>query len=215
VTVHRNDILNEFRIRRRIHRSERKGMTFIEILIVASLISLISMALYNVLSNGIRVWERSRRMVIEEDVAIFFDKLSQDLRNTFYHSKIPFDGNEFRFSFPTMVRTPANAGRGHSGGEDIHQIGRVEYYYDTIEDKIYKRQANYGQAINERFGQPRLLLSSVEKFRFRYVYLTEDEEVMSDEVLEFLPSSIELEIEFFDDKGKRTMRKLIDVPIGI
>lgn len=191
----------------------KKGMTLIEILIVTSLLSLVSLAIYNSLANGIKVWERSRQVVVEEDVVIFFDKVAQDLRNTFFHSKINFKGTEFKFSFPTIVYTPADRRSGASEGEYIEQMGRVEYYYDFNEDTLYRHQANYSQALNERFGRPRALVTSVDRIKFRYYYRTDTDEIYTPEILDVLPSGVEIEVEFSDNQGQKIMKKFIDIPI--
>ena len=192
----------------------KKGMTLMEILIVMSLLALVSLAIYHSLSNGIRVWERNRELVVEEDVVIFFDKLTQDLRNTYFYSKINFKGDEFRFSFPTIVYTPADKRSNIPEGEFIEQMGRVEYYYDFNDNTLYRRQANYSQALNERFGRPRALVTSVDRIKFRYHYITDEEEIYTPEILDVLPSGVEVEVEFSDNQGQKMMRKFVDIPIG-
>jgi len=191
----------------------RHGMTIIEMLIVVSLVSMISLALYHSLINGLKVWEESRRLIIEEDVAIFLDKLSQDLRNVSQYSKITIEGNEYRFSFPTIVRTQADAYSGLPKDAYVDQLGKVEYYYDILKDSIFRRQANYSQAMNERFQPSQLLAKSIERFNFRYYYLTRDGKMTSVDVLDVCPSGVEVEVEFFDKQGLRVMRKYIDIPV--
>lgn len=183
-------------------------MTLIEILIVVSLISMLSLALYNAFSNGIRVWDKSQRLVVEEDIAIFFDKLSRDLRNTYSYSKINFVGADHRFTFPSRVLTL----RGLQSGHDyIEQLGSVEYFYDFNEDAIFRRQANYGQSLSDQFDRPQLLVSSVDHLKFRYFYLTDDGEIFSLDALEGLPIGIEIEVQFSDNQGQRIVRKFIDI----
>ena len=81
----------------------RRAMTLMEILIVVSLIAMMSVAIFNALSNGMKIWKRSQQMVIEEDIAVFFDKIAHDIRNAFVFSQFRFEGDELRFAFPTMV----------------------------------------------------------------------------------------------------------------
>ncbi|HSV43921.1 MAG TPA: hypothetical protein VLJ10_05135, partial [Candidatus Bathyarchaeia archaeon] len=76
------------------------SFTLIELLLVASLLSLISVSLYQALSNGLRVWQYTRRLSVEEDVMIFLDKLSADLRNSFDYSLFFFDEGKNYVSFP-------------------------------------------------------------------------------------------------------------------
>lgn len=191
-----------------------KGMTFMEILIVVSLISLISLALYQAFSNGIRIWEKSHELVIEEDVAIFFDKFSKDLNNAFFFSSIPFEGDNSTCSFPSLIWYSSTVGH-PDDHEYFRQLGKVEYYYDSSEDALIRRTANYGKALRSLFDRPRTLVRGLKRITFRYYYLTDEGEILSDRVLEVFPSGVEVEVTVADDKGTRILRRYFDVPIGI
>ncbi len=199
---------------RRTRCRSQSGLTLVETLLAVALVTLVGLACYKSLSMGIEVWQRSQQLNIEEDVAIFFDKLSFDLYNSFLFSQIKFEGNEFRFAFPTIVRTPAD--KSLRLGEDVYvdQIGKAEYFYDFNDDKLYRRQANYSEAVRERWGPKRELVSSVTRIKFRYYFLTETEEISSAEILDVLPTGVEIEVEFADTRGKRVMKKFIDIPVG-
>ena len=189
-------------------------MTFIELTIVVSLISLLSLAIFNALSNGIKIWNKSNQLVLEEDVSIFFDKLTSDLHNAIIFSKLDFDGGETRFTFPAIIKVLPDPNSGLPADEYVDQIGLVQYYFDVTNRAVYRRQANYGQALKKEFNEPQKLVSSVEKFRFKYVYLTDNEEIISNNVLEILPSGLEVEVTFLDQKQEKTMTKIIDILIG-
>ncbi len=192
----------------------RRGMTLMEILIVVSLIAMTSVAIYSALSNGLRVWERSQQLVIEEDVAIFFDKFSQDLRNAFRYSMFKFEGGQQRITFPTIIHMLADKRSGLPQKEYVDQPGKVEYYYDGLEDILYRRQANYSQALNGHFFKKRALIHGVEAVKFSYFYYAEGREIYSPDVLETYPSRVEVEVEFSDKQGKKKMNRFIDIPLG-
>ncbi|OGX54722.1 MAG: hypothetical protein A2306_11275 [Omnitrophica WOR_2 bacterium RIFOXYB2_FULL_38_16] len=198
-----------------IKRLENKSaMTLIEILIVTSLIAVISVAIYSCLSSGIRVWQESNRLVVEEDIAMFFDKISKDLRNVYSYSRIKPQGDVFRFSFPAIVYTKADKGSGHPEGSYVDQLGKVEYYFDPISDSIYRRQANYSQAVSEQYSRESKIVGSVERLKFTYFVLTPEGEITKNEILDYIPSAIEVLVVFKDSRGERSMRKFIDIPIG-
>ena len=192
----------------------KKAMTLAEILIVVSLISIVSIAIYNALVNGLKVWDRSRTLLQEEDVAVFFEKISEDLRNSFTYSLIPVQGNEFRFTFPTRVRTTVDQRRRGQDEEYADEIGQVEYYYDLQTDTLFKRSAVYGQAVNYQFGEPKKILTSISDFRFQYIYLTEKEALNSSDVLDILPSSVEITVKFVERGKERILTKIVDLPLG-
>jgi len=192
----------------------RKGMTLMEILIVVSLIAMTSAAIYSALANGIKVWKLNQQLVVEEDAAIFFDKLSQDLRNVFTYSKFKFEGGHQKIAFPAIIHMLADKRSGVSRQEYINQLGIVEYYYDGIEDVLYRRQANYSQALNARFSQERALVRGIDAVKFSYFYYTEGREIYSPDVLDTYPSRIGVEIEFSDKQGRKKMNRSIDLPLG-
>lgn len=193
----------------------KQGMTLMEVLITVSLVTAISVALYNSLSNGLRVWQRSRQLIIEEDVAIFFDKLNRDLHNSFFNSKIYVFGEFNAFGIPTIVHTPADMYSGMPEDEYVNQPGLVEYRYDPTEDAIVQRQYNYSQAVNKVPGTERVIVSNVDRLKFTYIYITDEGETISDQILEYLPSGVEVEVTFSDNMGQRVMKKYIDIPVGI
>jgi len=192
----------------------KEGMTLIEILLVVSLVSVLSIALYHAVVNGLKVWEASRRVVTEEDIAIFFEKLTHDLNRMYFYSQIPLEGSETRFAFPTVIRTSAEESMGLSEGEYIDQLGKVEYAFELTDRNLYRRQANYSQALDLQYAAPQLLVSSIKGLKFRYFYYTQDGEVYSEDALDGIPSGIEVTVEFSDNKGQRVMQKFIDVPLG-
>lgn len=192
----------------------KSGLTFVEVLLAAVLTAMVGFAIYQSLAMGINVWKRSQKLSLEEDVVLFMDRLSQELYNSFLFSQIKFEGNEFRVAFPTIVYTPADRRLGWEEGIYVEQVGKVEYYFDLAEDKIYRREANYSQALRERYGDPQELVSGVENLRFRFYFLTETEEISSSEVLDVIPTGIEVVVEFGDERGRRTMSKFIDIPVG-
>ena len=190
-------------------------MTLMEVLIVASLISLISVAIYKSLDSGLKIWERNRHILVEEDILIFFEKLSRDIRNSFIYSKILYEGTETKFSCPVLVPVlTEDPGRGQQS-EYVDQIGKVEYYFDLNYRNIYSRKADYGQALKGDYDTAQLLVKGVDHLKFKYLYLTQDGELSQADISDVIPSAIELEVKFTDRFGSRTLQRTISLPIGI
>lgn len=190
------------------------GMTLMEILLVVSLVSMISLALYKSLANGIKVYQRSQRMIVEEDIAVFLDRLTGDLRNTFLFSQIAFEGSELKLSFPTIVRVPADPSSDYPPGEYIDQIGRVEYSFELYDDKLFYKVSDYGQGIDQNFNEPRVLLQNIKNIRFGYISITPEGEVVNPSAYGTLPATVQVEIEFSDEWGKKSIVREIDIPAG-
>ena len=197
------------------NKRNKFGMTLIEILIVTSLMSIISLAIFNSLSSGIKIWKRSNRLIIEEDILIFFDKLTKDLNSSVIFSLIDFKGGKLNFEFAAIIWTRADERSGLTQGEYIDQIGKVKYSLDMLNNQIIKETANYSQAVSNKFGVPQVLVRNVDDITFKYYYLSQEKEILSDEVLSIMPSGVEVSVFFFNRKGqKKVLTKFIDIPIG-
>lgn len=186
-----------------------------EMVLVTSLITVISLALFHSLVNGLKVWEISMVYNGEEDAAIFFDKISQDLRNATDYSLIKFDGNEDKLSFATIVRTVDQ--RVTPQAEYISQIGKVEYEFDKLHNMLLRRQGNYGQAVAGEFDPARPLFEAVKFVKFSYYVMDADRIVIADRVPDGQwPVAVQVDVSFTGGKGEElnTMSKVIHIPAG-
>lgn len=202
-SILQNKILLKFRT--------QKAMTLMEILIVISIMGMLSLALYNALSIGIRVWKKSQEIHAEEDLAIFFDKLTQDLHNAYFYSKISFEGGTDYFAFPALVSVQRYDGE--EGYSD--EMGKVEYRFDVAHHAIIRRQADYGQALKKIYGAPRVVSSQISRLSFQYLYRTDDGEKWSSQILDGVIAGIDVEVVLKDSLGERKIRKSIDMPLGM
>ena len=192
----------------------RAGFTLVEILLVVSMVAMISISLYTAFSNGFKLWARGQHFVMEEDIAIFFDKIGEDLRNSFQYSLIAFKGRERSISFPTVVYAAMNSKETKSG-HYIHQIGRVEYHFDPIKNQLFRRQADYGQALKDEFPPERTLLNNVMDVEFNYFYAGADADARMEKttVMDELPNMVKVKIRYNDDRGRaREFYKIIAIP---
>ncbi len=198
---------------RRSGKKRRKnfsGFTLIEILLTASLVTIVSVAAYQCLVNGYKIWERSQRASVEEDIGIALDKIGQDIRNVFSFSLIQFDGRSDRLTLPTIIHTLADK-KSMSPGEMAFQMGKMEYAFNA--GKLVRRQARYGQALEDDFDPDQVLCSSLHSVRFSYYVVTPQKREILGRVKE-IPAAVIVQFEFVEETGQmRKMEKLIEIPI--
>jgi prepilin-type N-terminal cleavage/methylation domain-containing protein len=195
-------------------KTSHKAFTLIEMLLVASLLSVTGLAVYHAISDGLRVWEYSRRYSSEEDVAVFFEKLSADLQNTYRYSAIAFDGKENKILIPTIVRTPVDKEISASG-DLVEQMGCAEYFLQTGEKAIYRRQANYSQSLKKKFAPARALAAPVEKLHFKYYGFEDGKLKPKKSVNKEIPVAVMVQIDFREVGGSvRHLQRMINIPIG-
>ena len=188
-------------------------MTLIEVLIVISIISLLGMTLYAALANGLRVYKRAQEIRLEQDVALFFDKITRDLKNTYSYSKINFEGTLDRLAFPTIVHTLADSQLNLPEGTYVDQMGKGEYYFDYTERALYRHQANYSEAIAEQYGKAQIVVQSLKAVRFHYHYLKDNKEFINDHS-EGLPLGVEVELEISNHAEPFVISRYIPIAVG-
>ena len=183
-------------------------------LLVVSLLSVIGIAVYRAFASGLKIWERRPQSVVQEDTLIFLDKMNQDLQNTMVYSKIPFEGNEKRMAFATLVKTPIFGTKKFGENEYVNQIGKVEYYFDGTVNKLYRRQANYSQALNNKFFPARILVNDIKSVKFFYYYRKGKGYVIENKKVTVTPEIVSVEITFNDKNGIGNMTRVMNVPVG-
>lgn len=192
----------------------RRGFTFIEIMLVTAIFATLSVAIFTCLSNGIKLWERGRQLMSQEDALIFLDRFSSDLRNTFYYSKLSFSGGEFAAAFPTVVWTPADRVSVRADEGVVDQIGKVSYAYDPEHGTVVRRQANYSQALEDAWGAEEVVVPAVTSLRFHYFYTAKDP-TSSVEAGADIPAGVEVELVVPGGKEEKVFKRYIAVPAGV
>ncbi len=188
----------------------KRGFTLIEILLVTSLLSVIGISFYHALEKGLTIYKRGSQSFIDEDVAIALDKIAQDVRNTFSYSKIPFTGKERRLTIPTVVQMPVDAKIKSAHGQLARQIGSVEYFFEN--DALYRRQANYSQALKKKFGPARILIKGVKEVGF--YYHVGNENTAEQRNIELVPSILVVEITVQEGKNQRSISRAVNIPVS-
>ncbi len=197
----------------RLQRSP-SGFTLIEVLIAASLVSLIAFAVYANFDSGIRVMERVNHVMQEEDINVFFEKLSRDIQNSFRYASIPFKGNGEKLSFPSSIATEPVLGSSRG-------IGRVSYYYNSSQGRIERLQENVSQMFQgeKEVVEPTTALSNISSVRFQYFAYDKKEEAYTwkeewGDADNRIPLAVKAELVFHDEGIEKTLTRTIAVPVG-
>ncbi len=193
----------------------RRAFTFIEILLVTSLIAILSLSIFTCFSNGLKLWDRSRREILTEDISIFFDRFSSDLRNTFIFSTLLLDGGENAFIFPTVVLTKADEYGSRKNEEFIDQLGRVRYAFDFEKGAIIRQQANYSQGTRNDWGDVSIMAAGIKELKFKYYYSGMKEYQLHADKSAVLPSGVEVDVRFMDGGEEKTISRFVSIPLGI
>lgn len=140
------------------------GFTLVELLIVASLLGIISLAVYGALSGGVSISKKLSSEKFSNDLMLAWKRLQKDLRGQLKYRSIPFVGEEEEMSFPSLVSTEER----DSGQPRHDEVGRMRYHHDRSCHCICREKRTYVDLIKgiERDCFP--VFSSVADVSFEY-----------------------------------------------
>lgn len=190
------------------YRKSSFGFTFIELILVITLLSVVSLAMFAVFNNGIKIWQRINKQLPQEDIAIFLDKFNRDLRNSFEFEGIKFTGGRQEISFATLVSSRQLGCR---------TVGRVTYSYQPFEARLSRRQDDFSQAFSSQeneFSQP---LNNIKSLKFQYYFYNQDAKEylwLDDWGKDSLPLAVRIELETGDTGQIRKFTQTVGLPLA-
>jgi hypothetical protein len=142
--------------------SRRRGSTLMEVLVTASLVALIGMTVFMTLNNGIKLWQAVNTAWPKSDVAIFFEKLTQELENVFVLDRASFQGDNATVAFPTSFKDLRRPG--------TWSMGAVRYAFNEKAQTLTRSAMTMSDIFEERVCDPALVFDHVKGMLFAYYY---------------------------------------------
>ena len=196
----------------------KHGFTLIELILVTAMLGVIGLALFGTFANGIHIWEKVTQESVAEDISLFFEKISYDLRNSFKMTGMKFRGGKNKVSFPANIKM--------RGDESIkNSIGQVTYYFDRRKHILNRREATYSEVYRHKPGSKRILAEGLSSLSFtyfiydankkKYSWVTswqERDEPFGIVVEDHLPLIIRIEVGIPTEQGEQKFVKTIPIP---
>ena len=140
-----------------------KGFTLVELLIVVSIFSVVSIAIYSTFSSGASILRRIKNIDFKQHKLLLkTERLSRELREQPNYKKLLFEGNKSRVSFAASLN---------------YFPSRVTYYFDPslsclmrCEDKLDTIITPEGKIDPELKAKPAVFLPKVKAVDFSYFY---------------------------------------------
>jgi len=167
------------------HSDERRrlfpdqGFTLIELMVAASILGMIGLAILTTFGSGFSVYERVQAFGgVQADALLALEEMERDIRNIFPFPSVAVEGEKDRFAFPAVVDTVSE-----EGGEAVTRpsVGKVAYFLDSDgkEEKVLKKsRTDYPGAVSKNVSDAHdgETLVAVSGLAFRYLaYDLEDE----------------------------------------
>lgn len=156
---------------RRSLSGDRLGFTMIELMISASLIAVLSLAIFSTFARGLDVWKRVKTLDrVEDHVHVALEKFSRELRTTFNFKPVKFTGEKNRIVFPTYVRLKGSA------DPNLEHVGKVTYLFNPEKRAIFRRQEGYSDLFHSERVPVEKFIAPVEEAVFAYYAFNPGEE---------------------------------------
>jgi len=184
-----------------------KGFTFVEIMVVCAMLSIVGLVVSGVLVNGINLWDRVNRVVLEEDIAIFFHKLTDDLKNTIYFNGINFKGGDISFAIPAVI----------TNEDGLSLPGRITYYFDQSCNSINRKHEDYAEIYQNKSSEGEIIISNVESVKILYyAYFKEENtyEWLDEWQTDGIPQAVKMEVVLKTEGGNNKFIKTISIPVS-
>lgn len=196
----------------------KRGFTFVEMLMSTVMTATLAITLYAMLANGLKVWQTVTQDQNTIDVNLFFENINYELQNSFDFSKIAFSGDSKSLEFTTILN------RFGLEGEVGSQVGWVKYDYDSNSKSVDKANFTYRQMESFSPDAVRSVVSNAEKLNFQYFFYDQKKDsffwVQKWPIEEFedvsigVPQAVRVELIVSDGaKGKKRV-KIVQIPAG-
>jgi prepilin-type N-terminal cleavage/methylation domain-containing protein len=86
-----------------------RGFTLVEMIVAILIAASLGVAVYTAFAQGVRLWARAGKDRGEWKVDLWVEKMTGDLRNSFWDPQCPFKGNRTDFSFATLAHDSSAA----------------------------------------------------------------------------------------------------------
>lgn len=148
-----------------------KAFTLVELLIAATIMAMIGLAILSTFAGGLKIYRRIQSYQdTQQDALISLEKMERDLRNALNFSKINFAGDAKKISFAGLIKIV------DSDGNQNTALGKISYYFDGVKDVLIKEEQDYPKAVSEK-GQRRgnrKELASIDEIKFSYFYFNSE-----------------------------------------
>ncbi len=186
----------------------RKGFTFIEMLIAITIFSLIATGLYGALRSGYRLWQRSNeRARVHQNWRSFDLTLSRDLRNAVdYSEDFLFLGEAHRMAFMTLMPD-------YRTNEGAARLVYVIYDADAKQNALIRKIADVSHGFDEKFARETKqadLDGALTGLQFDYCYAGE-----TDTECAWLPKWEDLKPPRFVRLRSDRWEKTVFIPLGV
>ena len=133
------------------------GLTFVEMLVAMTLLTLVSASIAAVFSGGMVVWERVQAHgVHDQALQVAFAQLQHDVHAVRRFAPLPFEGDYETMAFPALVDEPP-------------RLGQLGYFFDSGHRRLCRATIDYRDVrVRSLTDRCQPVLDEVDRVRLSY-----------------------------------------------
>lgn len=145
-------------------RLNRSGVSLIELIMVMTVGSILGLIIYMQLSQGVRIWRYGAKEKPELEIALFAEKLKEELMNIVMDPKIMLVGQKNSIRFLSQ-------GNEIVADEKTRLPRRVGYEYDPYRKVVLKSESHFHELLSgKESGREKIVLKNISEFDWEYYY---------------------------------------------
>ncbi|MBI5416251.1 MAG: type II secretion system protein [Candidatus Omnitrophica bacterium] len=202
-------------------KKTKEGFTVIELLVAASIMGVVGLAVLSTFGAGLRAFDRVQAFGgPQADVLIFLDQFEHDLRNTLKTSGIKFTGTAQKVSFAVL------GSKLDEDDNELAYLGEKSYYFDSAQGAVVSEQRDYAQAVSpsESRDVATARVAQVTGLKFKYYFYKERieneqkkyeygwKDTWYDE--KNPPKGVSVELTFRNGEQETSWRRTVFIPAG-
>ena len=208
------------RSRRRLPAIGQKGFTLIELMVSASILGLISLAILTTFGSGFSVYERIQSYGgTQADILLALEEMETNLRNAFPFTPIALQGDAQSVRLPAIIQGYISV-----DGEEVPvtSVGKVSYFLEEDDDGqpfLARLEQNYSEALkgDDVPDGRSSALASVRSVKFSYYAPSEDgktyewQDSWGEEDKGF-PAGVKIEVTYQDGQAQADLTRTVMIP---
>ena len=180
----------------------------IEMAVAAAMVGLLGLAIFAAFNNGVRVFQRVKQPLVQEDLAVFLSKFTADVHNSLAFSRLQPVYAGSHLELVTQVKSPKLRS---------YSVGKVIYTYDPGSSTFFRQQYDMSDLYTQGAPGVSQAIAQVSALKFSYYVFDEqkNEDVWVDDYTKTgFPQAVRLELDIGDGKDATKVTKTVTVPVS-
>lgn len=187
-----------------------RGFSLIELLIAVSVTAFLSVGIFSVFSQGLKVWKRAVAVKPEVNADIVFDKIAGDLRNSLIARGQALEGQDTRMVFWSY---------GASVPDGLSAPRLITYEYAGGEKKLKKSEESLQMLLDPDYAADergfREVLAGLKECRFEFYHQSKDGSLYQWKPFwknKCMPKAIRISLKYDDEHSVGNYTKIVSLP---